>query len=320
VSVRATRVDCGVLQTTCSVLFTRPTPIAEQPTINIPTICEGGSQTCTVVGKNVTTMTWTPPSGFSISNVSNVTNGADITSTATIVANTFGAEASGNISVTPSSSSCGNGTSINIPIRSVGGIPSSSLISVSGAGMTVTQSGLNLAAIYNNAFISSSSNSENIVAVQWQSSSSSVYVVTSGTTATAYPTNGCVGGTATLLVRVSRCSSNNWSGWRTFTVNVCSGSGFRFAFGPNPTSSTLEVKAEPTEENKDFKIAKDIDFEVKLLDKDGKAVREGKNQNKEKKLTFDVKGLKEGTYYLHIAYGKEVEKHQIVVGKSAIGN
>ncbi len=56
------------------------------------------------------------------------------------------------------------------------------------------------------------------------------------------------------------------------------------------------------------------------MDKDGRVVREGKNLNKEKKITLDVKGLKEGTYFLHIAHGKEVEKHQIVVNKSASTN
>jgi hypothetical protein len=31
--------------------------------------------------------------------------------------------------------------------------------------------------------------------------------------------------------------------------------------------------------------------------------------------SIDVKGLKAGTYFLHIVSGKKVEKHQIVVGK-----
>jgi hypothetical protein len=83
----------------------------------------------------------------------------------------------------------------------------------------------------------------------------------------------------------------------------------------------LDITAVPTEENKHLTI----DFEVKLIDRDGKIVKEGKNINKEKKITLDVKGLKEGTYFLHIAYGKEagaaaIEKHQIVVSKSASNN
>jgi hypothetical protein len=54
------------------------------------------------------------------------------------------------------------------------------------------------------------------------------------------------------------------------------------------------------------------------LYEEGKAVCEMKNTKKETKITFDVKGLKEGTYYLPIAYGKEVGKHQIVIEKSVI--
>ncbi|SFF63873.1 S8 family serine peptidase [Thermoflexibacter ruber] len=191
---------------------------------------------------------------------------------------------------------------------------SSSLISVSGQGMTVTQSGLNLAVIYNGSFISSTPNSQNIDQVEWQSLSSSVYVSQSGITATAYLTNGCVGGIANMRVRV-RNICGLWSDWRMFTVNVCSNSGFRFVYSPNPTSEVLTITAVPTEENKNLTIAAEVDFEVKLIDQDGKVVREGKNQNKEKKLSFDVKGLKEGTYYLHILYGKEIEKHQVLVGK-----
>jgi hypothetical protein len=82
----------------------------------------------------------------------------------------------------------------------------------------------------------------------------------------------------------------------------------------------LTVTAVPTEENKHLTIATEIDFEAKLIDQDGRVVREGKNQNKEKKLSFDVKGLREGTYYLHILYGKEIEKHQIIISKSASTN
>jgi subtilisin family serine protease len=192
---------------------------------------------------------------------------------------------------------------------------SSSLISVSGAGMTVTQSGLNLAVVYNGSFISSTPNSQNIEQVEWQSLSGSVYVSQSGVTATAFPASGCVGGVANMRVRV-RNVCNIWSDWRMFTVNVCSSSGFRFLYSPNPTSDVLDITAEPTEENKNLTIASSIDFEVKLIDADGRTVREAKNLNKERKLTFDVKGLKEGIYFLHIAHGKEIEKHQIVVGKA----
>ncbi|WP_177217415.1 T9SS type A sorting domain-containing protein [Thermoflexibacter ruber] len=192
-------------------------------------------------------------------------------------------------------------------------------IKVEQAWNISTGSGINLAVIYNGSFISSTPNSQNIDQVEWQSLSSSVYVSQSGITATAYLSNGCVGGIANMRVRV-RNICGLWSDWRMFTVNVCSNSGFRFVYSPNPTSDILDITAVPTEENKNLTIAAKVDFEAKLLDQDGKVVREGKNQNKEKKISFDVKGLKEGTYYLHILYGKEIEKHQIIISKSASTN
>jgi subtilisin family serine protease len=199
----------------------------------------------------------------------------------------------------------------------------SSLISVSGQGMTVCTSGLSLALIYNGSNLSSSNPPLpfGILEVEWAPTSGNVYVVRNqsngGVTATAYA-NSPTGGTVQLRVRVRNCAG--WSNWYFFNVNVCSSSGFRFLYSPNPTSDVLDITAEPTEENKNLAIASSIDFEAKLIDADGKAVREAKNLNKERKLTFDVKGLKEGTYFLHIAHGKEIEKHQIVVGKAVIGN
>jgi subtilisin family serine protease len=194
----------------------------------------------------------------------------------------------------------------------------SSLISVSGQGMTVCSSGLNLGLIYNGSNLSSSNPPLpfGILEVEWAPTSGNVYVVRNqtnvGVTATAYA-NSLTGGTVQLRVRVRNCAG--WSNWYFFNVNVCSSSGFRFAYSPNPTSDNLDVTAIPTEDNKDLTVASSIDFEAKLIDQDGKVAREGKNLNKEKKITLDVKGLKAGTYFLHIVSGKQVEKHQIVVGK-----
>ncbi len=319
VSIRATRIDCSGLQSICSINFTRPTPVANQPQATVYTLCANNSQQLTVIGTNATAINWTATNGFTISNIVNTINGSNVTSTATITAPAAGSDVEGIVTATAFSPACGNGSTTSLSFRSIGSSPTSSLLSLSGAGMTVTQGGLSLAVIYNGAFISSVPNSQLIDGVQYQSGSSSIYVSTSGLTATAYPTNGCVGGTATILVRVKNCTGN-WSSWKPFTVNVCSSSGFRFVYSPNPTSDKLDITAEPTEDNKNFAIASSIDFEVKLIDKDGKVVREGKNLNKEKKITLDVKGLKEGTYFLHILHGKEavaaaIEKHQILISK-----
>ncbi|SFF40609.1 T9SS type A sorting domain-containing protein [Thermoflexibacter ruber] len=201
-------------------------------------------------------------------------------------------------------------------------LPSSSLISVSGQGMTVCSAGLNLGLIYNGVNLSANVSYPlpfGITQIEWAPTSGNVYIVgnqiNGGVTATAYA-NSLSGLPAQLRVRIRNCAG--WSEWYVFYVNVCSG--FRFIYSPNPTSEVLTITAVPTEENKDFTIATEIDFEAKLLDQDGKVVREGKNQNKENKLSFDVKGLKEGTYYLHILHGKELEKHQIIISKSVSTN
>jgi len=324
VVVTARRSDCPNLTTQDSKSITRPTPVANQPQATVYTLFANNNQQVTVIGTNATAINWTATNGFTISNIINTINGSNVTSTAIVTAPAAGSDVEGIVTATAFSPACGNGSTTSLSFRSIGSSPTSSLLSLSGAGMTVTQGGLSLAVIYNGAFISSVPNSQLIDGVQYQSGSSNIYVSTSGLTATAYPTNGCVGGTATILVRVKNCTGN-WSSWKPFTVNVCSSSGFRFVYSPNPTSDVLGITAVPTEENKNLSLAAEIDFEVKLIDKDGKVVREGKNLNKEKKITLDVKGLKEGTYFLHIAHGKEagaaaIEKHQIVVNKSASTN
>lgn len=188
--------------------------------------------------------------------------------------------------------------------------------------MTVCTSGLSLALIYNGSNLSSSNPPLpfGILEVEWAPTSGNVYVVRNqangGVTATTYASSP-IGGSAQLRVSVRNCAG--WSNWYFFNVSVCS-SGFRFAYSPNPTSDKLDITAIPTDDNKDFKIATSIDFEVKLIDDNGKAVKEAKNLNKETKLTLDVKDLKEGVYFLHIAHGKEIEKYQIVIGKPATGN
>ncbi|SFF40650.1 T9SS type A sorting domain-containing protein [Thermoflexibacter ruber] len=320
VSIRATRVDCAGLQSTCSINFTRPTPVVNAvPSSQYPPpFCAGESKQLTVTGANLTSMIWSANNGFTVSNVITTANN----SVATITAPPSGTNASGTITVTAVSSSCGNGNSISIPVSSIGTLPSVALISVAGQGMTVCSAGLNLGLIYNGVNLSTNVSYPlpfGITQIEWAPTSGNVYVVgnqiNGGVTATAYA-NSLSGLPAQLRARIRNCTG--WSEWYVFYVNVCSG--FRFVYSPNPTSEVLTITAVPTEENKDLTIATEIDFEAKLLDQDGKVVRESKNQDNEKELSFDVKGLKAGTYYLHILYGKELEKHQIIISKSASTN
>lgn len=301
---------------TTKVFINRPTP--KLPVFqNAPTsFCfVNQSQTFTVSALNAGSYTWETTNGLLINGQSSplttTSNSVNI-STPSNISSITSAQISVRANPTSGNSNCGSSPSA-VRYLTVGA-PLASLLSVSGQGMTVTTSGLALAPIYNGSLISSTPNSQNINQVEWQSLSSSIYVSQSGITATAYLTNGCVGGVANMRVRV-RNVCGFWSDWRVFTINVCSFSGFRFVYSPNPTSEVLTITAVPTEENKNLTIVPEIDFEVKLLDQDGKIVREGKNQDKEKKISFDIKGLKEGAYYLHISHGKEIEKYQILVKK-----
>jgi hypothetical protein len=209
---------------------------------------------------------------------------------------------------------------LNLPTAGSGNVPAQGLVGVSGSGMTVCQNGLSLGVIYDGSFTTSTPNVGRILEAQWMSTSSAVYVVANGSnglTATAYA-NGFTGQWVTLMVRLRNCAG--WSGWQQFQVRVCSsGSGWRFAYGPNPGQDKLTITALPETGRTavDGPGERDIAppaFSAVLFNALGEPVREGTAKNGE--LVLDLGGLPRGTYFLHLfdAEGKLLEKRQIQVG------
>jgi hypothetical protein len=152
ISVTARRSDCPNLTTQNFKTITRPTPIANPPQATNYTLCANNSQQVTVTGTNATAINWTATNGFTVSNIVNTINGNNVSSTATVTAPAAGSDADGTITATAFSPACGSGSSTSVSLRSIGSSPTTSLLSLSGAGMTVTQGGLSLAAILQQFF------------------------------------------------------------------------------------------------------------------------------------------------------------------------
>ena len=55
-------------------------------------------------------------------------------------------------------------------------------------------------------------------------------------------------------------------------------------------------------------------FDIRLFNAHGMIVRQQRTQART--IQFDVSNLPEGTYYLHIEHGGEIEKHQIIVQRN----
>ncbi|SFF48759.1 T9SS type A sorting domain-containing protein [Thermoflexibacter ruber] len=127
-------------------------------------------------------------------------------------------------------------------------------------------------------------------------------------------------GYANLTVKVA-----NSCGWALYpvgfgvNVNHCY-SGFSAGNGykvyPNPTDDVLHIEFEHTEE---------LPEEIALFNSVGEKVAEADMKQKakdmefkaQKKITFDVKKLPKGTYYLHIVSKEQVDKKQILIGISS---
>jgi hypothetical protein len=85
---------------------------------------------------------------------------------------------------------------------------------------------------------------------------------------------------------------------------------------PNPTDDVLNVEFENTEE---------LPEEIVLFNSVGEKVAEADMKQKakdmefkvKKKITFDVRKLPKGTYYLHIVSKDKVDKKQILIGISS---
>ncbi|MGB4776353.1 MAG: T9SS type A sorting domain-containing protein [Daejeonella sp.] len=93
---------------------------------------------------------------------------------------------------------------------------------------------------------------------------------------------------------------------------LCSG-GYNFNIYPNPANSELTVSFSipSTGADKEKKVMRD--FEIKLLDEQGRIVREAKNPANSRDIRVDTREIANGTYFLHIINGKEVIKKQVII-------
>ncbi|MCL2414648.1 MAG: M12 family metallo-peptidase [Bacteroidales bacterium] len=87
---------------------------------------------------------------------------------------------------------------------------------------------------------------------------------------------------------------------------------FIFTPHPNPVSDVLIIDLTPREADVfRTRISAETAFNIRLLNAHGIVVRQQRTQAST--IQFDVSQLPEGTYYLHIEHGGEIEKHQIIV-------
>ncbi|MBB5438185.1 subtilisin family serine protease [Pedobacter sp. AK017] len=111
---------------------------------------------------------------------------------------------------------------------------------------------------------------------------------------------------------------NESSDWNEIWFEVVScGSSARMVVYPNPSNTELKItyqdiektgKTATTTATNDTK-----NFNVKLLSKAGKVLKEGKTTQTNKDITLQVADLPNDTYFLHIYEGKNVTKKQVVI-------
>lgn len=200
-------------------------------------------------------------------------------------------------------------------------IPSSSLILVSGAGMSMCQNQpIAFNVFYNGTNLLGMPTADGIVQVEWFWNPAQVNLVVNqsngGATATAFSLNNNVQAT-NIGVRV-RNNCGQWSSPMWFTIYECSSPPpppppvpSRFAVGPNPASGVLGIWPRPTTEG--GRGTEVPTFAVRLLDALGREVRSGLSQPGQPKLGLSVAGLPAGTYHLYIEQGGQVEHHLVVV-------
>ena len=84
---------------------------------------------------------------------------------------------------------------------------------------------------------------------------------------------------------------------------------------PNPVDNILTIDLTQATTNAfENQTTSEIIFNVRLLNAQGMIVRQQRTQAAT--IQFDVSNLPEGTYYLQIEHGGEIEKHQIIVQRN----
>lgn len=119
-----------------------------------------------------------------------------------------------------------------------------------------------------------------------------------------------------LEIWVSGGPCNESSEWYECWTEVTScGSMKSMLAYPNPSNTELKityVAEKMNSKNTGRKPAPLNDFNVKLLNKNGKILKEGRTTNN-KEIVLQVADVPNGIYYLHIYKGKNVEKQQVVI-------
>lgn len=158
-----------------------------------------------------------------------------------------------------------------------------------------------------------------------QGASSYTWVLPSGfsflsgrTTSTPSIRTSTQSGTYTLY-----CSANNTCGasyTRSLTIIIGGGGGQqqRVAVYPNPTSSSLTIESNGNslsiaDGNQSDKSSKVDDFTAKLLNEFNIVMLWGESKNG--KIVFDVSGIPNGIYFLHVIKGGELSSQQIMINR-----
>lgn len=118
-------------------------------------------------------------------------------------------------------------------------------------------------------------------------------------------------------VRAHACGAGEWFAQPVEFTDCSAGGGMSRAFTvyPNPANTELKVEYRIKEEayvNVE-KSSLPIDFNIELLNKDGKVLKRGKTNSSQKNIVLQVADIPNGIYYLHIFEGKNVSKQQIVI-------
>lgn len=141
---------------------------------------------------------------------------------------------------------------------------------------------------------------------EWSTTSSNVNIsATYGHTAQIVGTSS---GTASIRVR-----TRNACGWSQYaylivTVQNCSAFITEMKVFPNPADESLTVS---TVEGENVTAKSSVTFDVTLYDATGRSQLTA--TSRDGKLTLDTGALPEGTYFLHIMHGDDIEKRQIVI-------
>lgn len=129
------------------------------------------------------------------------------------------------------------------------------------------------------------------------------------------------GSTGTKYIRVraqNACGWSEWTDWSSFTVNVSGsggGGGFNYFYYPNPASSELHVGYATDQKqlaDEDLREEPSKLFSAKLYNSNSKVLVEAESSDGST-VQLDVRKIPNGTYYLHMIRGKEIQKKQIII-------